>query len=306
MYTSSHICKQEKSKNSSRTLYKLSKNASNLTVKQQSRKVMMGILNSREVSMQESLWIRSDRPLCKSSRKVITVPALHLHIKNSGESDDRGVQDVFIRPDGSALVTNKNVRFYEDRPISCEKLSLFEWLPEYTSTTRKNDVDQSLRMVGRVETETHRYATKRHKKCVVASRYRLNPTEAATFSKGILFLHAPWRRLDRILLEGSTACEYLQSILSSTDMDRTCHARAMIDHYKDLHATSSALDAQKSLDAAQAAENQESEFGQENSDSDDGSTWGDTLDEQEEDQDLASGESATGLPEFEQRNMIGR
>jgi len=80
----------------------------------------------------------------------------------------------------------------------------------------------------------------------------------------------------------------------------------MIDHYKDLHATSSALDAQKSLDAAQAAENQESEFGQENSDSDDGSTWGDTLDEQEEDQDLASGESATGLPEFEQRNMIGR
>jgi len=94
--------------------------------------------------MQESLWTRSDRPLCKSSQEVITVPALLSHLRSPGESDDRGVQDVFVRPDGSALATNKNVRFYEDHPISCEKLSLFEWLSEYTSTTRKKDVDQSL------------------------------------------------------------------------------------------------------------------------------------------------------------------
>jgi len=60
-------------------------------------------------------------------------------------------------------------------------------------------------------------------------------------------------------------------------MTRTCHARDMIDHYQGFHATSSALNVRKGLDETQASENREFEFGQENIDSDDGSTWGDTL-----------------------------
>jgi len=102
----------------------------------------------------------------------------------------------------------------------------------------------------------------RQKKCVDAIRYRLYPTEAATFSKGILILHTSWRRLDQILSEGSTAWEYLQGDFCSTNVDRLSHPPAMMDHYKDLHATSSALDVQEGLDEAQAAENQETEFGQ--------------------------------------------
>jgi len=93
----------------------------------------------------------------------ITVPALHLHLKNSGDSDDREVQDVFVRPNGSALATNKNVQFYEDRSFSCEKLPVFEWLFEYSLKTITKNEGQSLRLVGRVETETHLYATKRHR-----------------------------------------------------------------------------------------------------------------------------------------------
>jgi len=49
---------------------------------------MMGVLNSREVSMQEALWNRSDRPLFRSSREVLTVPALQLQLKNPGERDE--------------------------------------------------------------------------------------------------------------------------------------------------------------------------------------------------------------------------
>ena len=72
---------------------------------------MMGVLNSREVSMQEALWTRSYRPLCRSSPEVLTVPALHVQLKNPGKRDEDEIQHVFVRPDGTTLATNKHIRF---------------------------------------------------------------------------------------------------------------------------------------------------------------------------------------------------
>jgi len=102
---------------------------------------MMGVLNSREISMQEALWTRSDRPLCRSSREVSTVPALHLQLKNPEERDEDQFQNIFARPDGTRLATNKHTRCYEDRPLSREELSLFQWLTDFTLTKQKKDLD---------------------------------------------------------------------------------------------------------------------------------------------------------------------
>jgi len=307
VYTASYVCKHEKNKNSSRTLYKLSKNASSLSVKQQSRKVMMGVLNSREVSMQEALWTRSDRSLCRSSREVLTVPALHLQLKNPGERDEDEIQNAFVRPDGTTLATNKHIRFYEDRPTSREGLSLFEWQTDFTLTTRKKDLHQSLKMLGRRgQNGSYRYATKRSRRAVVSIRYRLDPSHADTFAKGLLFLHTPWRSLSQILPEGTTAQAHLQSIRTSSDQTSAEHPRSMLEHYKGLHTMSSALEAQKEMDTALAADRQDVDLMPGAGESDDESTWGSESNDDDEEQDRADGENNSNLPAFEQRRMIGR
>jgi len=96
-YTASYLCMQEKGRQSARLMHKLSKTSDSLTVKQQTRTVIMSILNSREVSIQEALWIRQGKDLCSASRLFVRIPAMHKQVHN-GNSED----SVFVATDGEA------------------------------------------------------------------------------------------------------------------------------------------------------------------------------------------------------------
>jgi len=140
----------------------------------------------------------------------------------------------------------------------------------------------------------------------VSIRYRLDPSQADTFAKGILCLHTPWRSLSQILPEGTTAQAHLQSILTSSDQTSAEHPRSMVEHYKGLHTMSSALEAQKEMDTALAADRQDVDLMPGAGESDDESTWGSESNDDDEEQDRADGENNSNLPAFEQRRMIGR
>jgi len=64
VYTASYLTKHEKSRLAPRILYHLSKNARNRTVKQMVRTVLLSVLSTREVSIQEVLWIRTGKKFC--------------------------------------------------------------------------------------------------------------------------------------------------------------------------------------------------------------------------------------------------
>lgn len=65
MYTAAYLTKHEKGKHTPKILYQLSKNASNQSVKQIVRRIILSVLNTGEVTVQEALWIRTGKKLCK-------------------------------------------------------------------------------------------------------------------------------------------------------------------------------------------------------------------------------------------------
>jgi len=69
---------------------------------------------------------------------------------------------------------------------------------------------------------------------------------------------------------------------------------------------SSALEAQKEMDTALAADRKDVDLIPEAGESEDESTWGSESNDDDEEQDRADGENNSNLPAFEQRRMIGR
>lgn len=129
MYTASYLTKHEESKYTPRILYQLSKHASHQSVKQMVRRSVLSVLNTREVSVQEALWIRTGKTFCKSSNVFVTLPSLHFSIGEETEQVRR--RSVFLSTDGSVCHTNALVQFYVQRPESLTHMTLFEYTTKY-------------------------------------------------------------------------------------------------------------------------------------------------------------------------------
>jgi len=87
VYTASYLTKHENNKLAPRILYQLSNNAAKRTVKQLVHTALLSILNTREVSVQDALWMRTGKKLRDSSRVFIRLPSLHVSFGNLGTPD---------------------------------------------------------------------------------------------------------------------------------------------------------------------------------------------------------------------------
>jgi len=184
-YTASYLCKKESGRQSARLMHKLSENSDSFTVKQHTRRVIMSILNSREVSIQEALWIRLGEDLCSASRLFVRIPAMHKQVHN-GNSED----SVFVAPDGVARsVFSTDLGYYENGPENLEPLSLFEFLTEYRVAKSSTQVQGGMRLKGASGVKL--YAVPRQRHAIVICPWAISSDEPEEFSRLLLCLHAP-------------------------------------------------------------------------------------------------------------------
>jgi len=242
VYTASYLTKHEKNRLAPRILYQLSKNARNRTVKQMVRTVLLSVLNTREVSIQEVLWIRTGKKLCDSSRSFIALPSLHCSLGTRGtpESERR----VILSPDGTVAHSSTNSDFYSQRPRDLEDLSLFEFISQFQIS---KVVSPLLKLVAE---GSSRYAARRRVPAIVQIRAGIDPTEPEIFAKAMLYLYVPWRSVEAILLPGVTAKEVLAArITSPVDAPESSHLSKVITHYEGLMDQESRMRDLRALDA---------------------------------------------------------
>lgn len=302
MYTASYLTKHEKNKHTPRILNQLSKSASNQSVKQMVRRIILSVLNTREVSMQEALWIRTGKQLCKSSRVVVTLPSLQCSIKKNAEQT-RG-HSVFVSTDGSVGHTNVLFLFYVQRPDSLNHLSLFECTTKYRLS---QVVSESLKLKSPVR--QYRYASRRRDDAIVFIRARIDHADVQSFSKAMLYLHVPWRSLDTIVPHGHDPSIVLTLAAERGDC---LSLPAMMRHYESLSTQEVQLKNQQSTDREQA-EHEKSTFhvdgfsGSDSSDEDEGDEKWDARvnDVDERDMDVRLDTDPTELPSLEQVTMPG-
>jgi len=206
------------------------------------RKVLHSVLNTREVSIQEFLWIRTGKKLCDSSRSFITLPSLYFSLATRGTPEsERGV---FLPPDGTVAHSNANWDFYSQRPRDLEDLSLFEFISHFQRT---KVVSPLLKLVAE---SSPRYAARRRVPAIVPIWARIDPAEPENFSKAMLYLHVPWRSVEAILLPGVTAKEVLAArITSPVAAPESSHLSKMITHYEGLMDQESRIRGLRASDA---------------------------------------------------------
>lgn len=125
VYTASYKTKHEEHSQAQRVLYPLSKSANNLSVKHMVRRDIQYVLSTREVSVQEALWIRTGKELCRGSRSIVTLPGLFLQLGEAHVQDDDHKE--FMGTDRVVSHENGLVTFFINRPSCLQKLSLFEF-----------------------------------------------------------------------------------------------------------------------------------------------------------------------------------
>lgn len=224
VYTASYLKNHEKCKHTPTVLYQLSKNARDISVQQMVRRMLLSVLNTREVSVQEALWIRTGKILCKASRVFITLPSLHFKLgEDTHRESDR---NVFVRTDGSVSHTSALVLLYVHRPESLSNLSLFEYTTQYTFSKVPSP---SLKL--RARAQNYQYVARRRVDAIVFIRARIDSADVEIFSKAMLFLHVPWRSLDSIAPYGQNPSDLLKL---AADRDDCSSLPAMIRHYESL------------------------------------------------------------------------
>jgi len=183
VYTASDLTKHEKNKLAPRMLYRLSKNTRNRTVKRVVRTVLLSILKTREVSVQEALSIRTGKKLCNSSRVFIMLPSLHFSLGTLGTPDTK--RRVFMAPDRSGAHSNANLDFYSQRPPDLEDLSRFEFIYNFQ---RFKVVSPPLKLVAEGSPQ---YAARRRVPENFQIRARIDLEEPEKFSMAVLCLRVP-------------------------------------------------------------------------------------------------------------------
>jgi len=250
VYTASYLCKQEKGRKSAWLMHKLSKTSDSLTVKQQTRRVIMSILNSIEVSIQEALWVRTGEDLCNASRLFIRIPAMHkqVHDRTSGDS-------VFVATDGQARsFFSTDLGYYENRPENIENLSLFEFLTEDRVTKSSTQGQRGLCLKGTSGIKL--YAVPRQRHAIVICPWAISLDESEEFSRLLLYLHAPWRTMQEFRSPTLDSVQVVAEKMSATDSDQFGHLQDMSAHYRDLHDSAIALQNHKAQDEDRGAREQ--------------------------------------------------
>lgn len=120
IFTASYMTEHDKSKHPPRILYQLSKNARNQSANHLIRRIILSVLKTREVSVQEASWIRTGTKLCTSSRIYLTLPCLHFAIGE--DSRPRRTDGVLIFADGSVRHSSALILFCVQHPESLKDL----------------------------------------------------------------------------------------------------------------------------------------------------------------------------------------
>jgi len=210
----------------------------------------MSILNSREVSIQEALWVRTGKDLCNASRLFIRIPAMHKQVHDGTSGDS-----VFVATDGQARsFFSTDLGYYENRPENLENLSLFEFLTEYRVTKSSTQGRRGLCLKGTSGKKL--YAVPRQRHAIVICSWAISPDESEEFSRLVLYLHVPWQTMQEFLSPTLDSVQVVAEKMSSTDSDQFGHLQDMSAHYRDLHDSAIALQNQKAQDEDRGAREQ--------------------------------------------------
>lgn len=239
VYTASYMTKHEKHSQAPRVLYQLSKSAKDSSVKHMVRRVINSVLNTRQVSVQEALWIRTGKKLCHGSRTIVTLPSLFFQLGEARVHDDD--RKVFMRTDCAVSHENGLLTFYINRPNSLQNLSLFEFTSHYSQS---HTVSSDLKL--KISSQRDGYAVRRPKPAIVQVRAYITRTDKVAFSKAMLFLHAPWTSLESIIAPGMDPEVALESLVGNPDC---AHLREIISHYKEIESRESLMRTMRNSDA---------------------------------------------------------
>lgn len=236
------MTKHEKSKHPPLILFQLPKNARNQFVKPIVRHIILSVLYTREVSVQEALWIRPGKKLCSSSCIFITLPSLHFTIGE--DSRPRRTDDAFVFSDGLVRHTSALMLFYVQRPDSLNDLSLLEYTSKYRPS---KSVDPWLKLSA--PDREYEYAHRRPRHAIVFIRARIDSADIESFSQARLFLHVSWRLLDAIGPRGQEPAAILITVLEG---DASLSIQRIVQHYECLSTQESQMKNQQSADRERA------------------------------------------------------